>query len=142
MSITQTRAELVIDGRRLSYVDFGGHGRPLLALHGHLSEGASFAALAAEPAPDWRVIAPDQRGHGESDRAADYSRDGYIADAVAARTPVSSSWRPTTSSTRTTPPDSPRRSAGSSTPWSPERGRQPLTAPMTTPLVKCFCTNG
>lgn len=38
-----TRAELVIDGRRLSYLDFGGTGRPIVALHGHLSEGASFA---------------------------------------------------------------------------------------------------
>ncbi len=34
------RKELRIDGRRLSYLDFGGAGRPLVALHGHLSEGA------------------------------------------------------------------------------------------------------
>ncbi|MGV9776259.1 alpha/beta fold hydrolase [Streptosporangium sp. NPDC003464] len=80
---TPIRAELDLDGRRLSYVDFGGAGRPLVALHGHMSEGASFAALAATLAPEWRVIAPDQRGHGESDRAADYSREGYVADVVA-----------------------------------------------------------
>ncbi|WP_433350968.1 alpha/beta fold hydrolase [Microtetraspora malaysiensis] len=77
---TATRAELVIDGRRLSYLDFGGTGRPIVALHGHLSEGASFAHLAQALGPDWRLIAPDQRGHGESDRAADYSREGYLAD--------------------------------------------------------------
>ncbi|GAA3424437.1 hypothetical protein GCM10018953_16200 [Streptosporangium nondiastaticum] len=65
------RAEFRIDGRRLSYVDFGGPGRPLIALHGHMSEGASFARVAAALAPEWRVIAPDQRGHGESDRAPD-----------------------------------------------------------------------
>ncbi|MFG2842626.1 alpha/beta fold hydrolase [Kitasatospora sp. NPDC048296] len=29
---------------------------------------------------EWRVIAPDQRGQGESERAADYSREGYLAD--------------------------------------------------------------
>ncbi|MFF0579144.1 alpha/beta fold hydrolase [Streptosporangium saharense] len=81
--ITPTRAELDIAGRRLSYVDFGGPGRPLLALHGHLSEGKSFAAVAAGLAPEWRVIAPDQRGHGDSDRAADYSREGYLADILA-----------------------------------------------------------
>ncbi|GAA1350982.1 alpha/beta fold hydrolase [Streptomyces beijiangensis] len=79
-----TRNELKIDGRRLSYLDFGpATGRPLLALHGHLSEGASFTGLAAELGDEWRVIAPDQRGHGDSDRAADYSRQGYIDDLVA-----------------------------------------------------------
>ncbi|WP_433246184.1 alpha/beta fold hydrolase [Streptosporangium sp. CA-135522] len=80
---TPVHAEFDIDGRRLSYLDFGGTGRPLVALHGHMSEGASFADLAAALAPEWRVIAPDQRGHGESDRAADYSREGYVADVVA-----------------------------------------------------------
>ncbi|MCX5130338.1 alpha/beta hydrolase [Streptomyces sp. NBC_00193] len=78
-----TRATLTIDGRALSYLDFGGAGRPLLALHGHLSEGSSFAALAAALGPEWRVIAPDQRGHGDSDRAAEYTRAGYLADLVA-----------------------------------------------------------
>ncbi|GLW96385.1 alpha/beta hydrolase [Microtetraspora sp. NBRC 16547] len=77
------RSELRIDGRRLSYLDFGGTGRPLLALHGHMSEGASFTDLARELAPDRRVIALDQRGHGDSDRAADYSREGYLADILA-----------------------------------------------------------
>jgi pimeloyl-ACP methyl ester carboxylesterase len=77
------RNELTIDGRRISYLDAGGAGRPVLALHGHLEEGATWADLAAELAPDWRVIAPDQRGHGDSDRASDYSLDGYVADAVA-----------------------------------------------------------
>ncbi|MEV4499963.1 alpha/beta hydrolase [Micromonospora arborensis] len=77
---TATRAELVIDGRRLSYLDFGGAGSPLVALHGHLSEGTTFAHLARALGPDWRLIAPDQRGQGESDRAADYSRKGYLAD--------------------------------------------------------------
>ncbi|MEU6234094.1 alpha/beta hydrolase [Kitasatospora sp. NPDC047058] len=80
---TATRSELVIDGRRLSYLDFGGTGRPLVALHGHLSEGATFAALAAALGPEWRVIAPDQRGQGESDRTDDYSREGYLGDVEA-----------------------------------------------------------
>lgn len=77
---TAERSALTVDGRTLSYVDFGGPGRPLLALHGHMSEGLSYAELAARLAPEWRVLAPDQRGHGESDRAADYSREGYLAD--------------------------------------------------------------
>lgn len=77
------RHELKIDDRTLSYVDFGGPGRPLLALHGGMSEGLAFAALAEALGDTWRVIAPDQRGHGDSDRAADYGRAGYVSDAVA-----------------------------------------------------------
>lgn len=77
------RHTLTIDDRTLSYLDFGGPGRPLLALHGGMSEGLAFAGLADALGDAWRVIAPDQRGHGDSDRAADYGRAGYVADAVA-----------------------------------------------------------
>lgn len=77
------RGEFEIEGRRLSYLDPGGSGRPLLALHGGLSEAAHFAGLTAALGDEWRVIAPDQRGHGDSDRAADYPREGFVADAVA-----------------------------------------------------------
>nr|WSW67849.1 alpha/beta hydrolase [Streptomyces sp. NBC_00995] len=81
---TATRRELNIDGRRLSYLDHGpATGRPLLALHGHLSEASSFDGLAVELGPQWRIIAPDQRGHGDSDRADDYSRQGYVRDLAA-----------------------------------------------------------
>ncbi|GAA4216710.1 alpha/beta fold hydrolase [Actinocatenispora rupis] len=80
MNDTAIRSDLFLDGRRLSYLDFGGTGRPLVALHGHLSEGATFADLARQLGPEWRVIAPDQRGQGESDRAGEYTREGYLAD--------------------------------------------------------------
>ncbi|THA64989.1 alpha/beta hydrolase [Streptomyces sp. A0642] len=81
---TAVRRELTLDGRRLSYLDHGpATGRPLLALHGHLSEGASFDDLATGLGPEWRVIAPDQRGHGDSDRADDYTREGYVSDLTA-----------------------------------------------------------
>ncbi|MFJ7206708.1 alpha/beta fold hydrolase [Streptomyces sp. NPDC098789] len=72
-----------VAGRALRYTDFGGPGEPLLALHAHFMEGRTFAGLARELAPRWRVIAPDQRGHGDSDRAPEYSREGYVADAAA-----------------------------------------------------------
>ncbi|WP_027344408.1 alpha/beta fold hydrolase [Hamadaea tsunoensis] len=74
---------LDVGGRRLAYRDFGGPGRFLLALHGHFAEGRTFAPLAEALFPRWRVVAPDQRGHGDSDPAGDYSRAGYVADAVA-----------------------------------------------------------
>ncbi|UQX02205.1 alpha/beta hydrolase [Streptomyces sp. RerS4] len=77
------RHTLTIDGRALSYLDFGGPGRPLLALHGGLSEGGAYTGLAAALGDRWRVIAPDQRGHGDSDRAPHYRTEGYVADAVA-----------------------------------------------------------
>ncbi|WP_460365760.1 alpha/beta fold hydrolase [Actinocorallia lasiicapitis] len=77
------RAAMMVDGRCLSYLDFGGPGRPLLALHGHFNEGRTFAELARALAPDWRVVALDQRGHGFSDPGPDYSREGYVQDAAA-----------------------------------------------------------
>jgi len=72
-----------VDGRRIAYTDFGGPGRPLLAIHGHLGEGAMWAPLAEALAPEWRVIAVDQRGHGDSDRAESYRPVDYAADAAA-----------------------------------------------------------
>ncbi|MFF5173846.1 alpha/beta fold hydrolase [Micromonospora sp. NPDC000089] len=77
------RGSFSVDGRRLSYLDFGGPGPVLIALHGHFSEGADFAPLADRLGAEWRVVALDQRGHGESDRATDYGRDGYVGDVAA-----------------------------------------------------------
>ncbi|MFC0599526.1 alpha/beta fold hydrolase [Streptomyces palmae] len=92
-----TRAYLTApDGRRLSYLDLGpAEGRPLLALHGHLGEGADFVELARALGPDgWRVIALDQRGHGDSDRAQRYDRDGYLADLLLLLTHLGLEHRP------------------------------------------------
>jgi esterase len=71
------------DGLRFSYLDAGGAGEPLIALHAHWMEGATFAPLAAALAPEWRVIAPDQRGHGYSDPAKTYAREDYLGDLAA-----------------------------------------------------------
>lgn len=68
------------DGLRLSYLDSGGAGRVLIALHAHIMEAVTFAPLAEELAPKWRIIALDQRGHGHSDHAPTYTRDNYIRD--------------------------------------------------------------
>ncbi|MGW5481788.1 alpha/beta fold hydrolase [Streptomyces sp. NPDC004008] len=76
------RAAMMVTGCRLSFLDFGGPGRPLLALHGHFGEGRTFTRLARELGDSWRVIALDQRGHGYSDRPADLSRTGYVEDAA------------------------------------------------------------
>ncbi|MET9965796.1 alpha/beta fold hydrolase [Streptomyces sp. NPDC006356] len=76
------RAATMVAGRRLSFLDFGGPGRPLLALHGHFGEGRTFTRLARELGGSLRVIALDQRGHGYSDRPAGFSRAGYVEDAA------------------------------------------------------------
>ncbi|GAA2546803.1 hypothetical protein GCM10010398_37290 [Streptomyces fimbriatus] len=73
-------AAMTVDGRSLSCLDFGGPGRPLLALHGHFNEGRTFTNLARTLCPDWRVVAPDQRGHGFSDRGPDFSRTHRARD--------------------------------------------------------------
>jgi len=68
---------------RLAFLDFGGPGRPLLALHGHFGRATIWAPLATALAPAWRVIALDQRGHGWSTTASDYSRAAYRDDVIA-----------------------------------------------------------
>ena len=68
------------DGLTLSYLDVEGGGRVVIALHAHWMEGGTYAPLAAALAPDWRVIALDQRGHGHSDHAKTYTRDDYLGD--------------------------------------------------------------
>lgn len=68
------------DGLRLSYLDAGGDGHALIALHSHWLEASTFEALAEAMAPEWRVIALDQRGHGYSDHALSYTRNDYLED--------------------------------------------------------------
>jgi pimeloyl-ACP methyl ester carboxylesterase len=68
------------NGLKFSCLDAGGSGQALIALHAHWMEGQIFAPLATALAPEWRVIAPDQRGHGYSDHAPTYSRSEYLDD--------------------------------------------------------------
>ncbi|WP_406070631.1 alpha/beta hydrolase [Streptomyces sp. NBC_01020] len=83
MTTATTRHFHTPDGIRLAYIDLGGAGRPVLALHGAYGRGRSMLGLATHLGPGYRLIALDQRGHGLSDHPDDYGRDGYIADAAA-----------------------------------------------------------
>lgn len=67
----------------LSYLDTECEGDVLITLHAHWMEAATYTSLAAALAPDWRVIALDQRGHGYSDHAKTYTREDYIHDLFA-----------------------------------------------------------
>ena len=71
------------DGLTLSYLDFGGQGQVLIALHAHLMEALTFAPLATALSPHWRMIALDQRGHGHSNHAPTYRRSDYLGDIAA-----------------------------------------------------------
>ncbi len=63
-----------------SYLDTGGTGDVLIALHAHWMAASTYTAFAAAMAPQWRVLALDQRGHGRSDHASSYTRDDYVGD--------------------------------------------------------------
>jgi len=54
---------------RVRYLDWGGDGPPVLALHGLASSGNWYERVAARLSPSYRIIAPDQRGHGRTTQA-------------------------------------------------------------------------
>ena len=68
---------------RLHYVDWGNRGRPpLLLIHGGRDHCRNWDWTAAALRDDWHVIAPDLRGHGDSQWSPDggYTMAGYIYD--------------------------------------------------------------
>jgi len=68
---------------RLHYVDWGNPGKPpLLLLHGGRDHCRNWDWTAAAFRDDWHVIAPDLRGHGDSQWSPDgsYTMAGYIYD--------------------------------------------------------------
>lgn len=68
---------------RLHYVDWGNREAPLLVLvHGGRDHCRSWDFLAERLRKDWHVIAPDLRGHGDSQWSSDgtYLMAGYMYD--------------------------------------------------------------
>lgn len=56
---------------------------PLLLLHGYTDSWFSFSRVLEDLARDWRVIVPDQRGHGNSSRpATGYAVDDFANDVL------------------------------------------------------------
>ena len=53
---------------QLSVRDHPGGSPPIMALHGLASNARWWDLVAARLSPRWRVLAPDLRGHGRSDR--------------------------------------------------------------------------
>lgn len=67
----------------MHYLDWGGDGPPVLALHGLASSGHWYRRVAPYLAGDYRVVAPDQRGHGATTQAGSgYDWQTLAEDAV------------------------------------------------------------
>ncbi|HWN14695.1 MAG TPA: alpha/beta fold hydrolase, partial [Candidatus Dormibacteraeota bacterium] len=75
-----------VNGITLHYLDWGpADAPPVLLLHGITGHARVWDHLAARLVPGHRVLALDQRGHGDSDPAPDDDyRVGTMADDVAA----------------------------------------------------------
>ena len=74
---------VTLGGLALHYCEWGPTGaRPLVLLHGITGHARSWDTLATALQPDYRVIALDQRGHGDSQWAthADYSVAAMAGD--------------------------------------------------------------
>jgi pimeloyl-ACP methyl ester carboxylesterase len=71
------------DGLRLACRDFGGDGPSVLLLHGLAGHADEWAQTASWLTARCRVVAPDARGHGRSERfPQDVSRDALVDDAA------------------------------------------------------------
>src|SRR2546429_8108043 len=72
-----------LNGFRFHFLDWGARGEPpVLLLHGGAQTAHSWDEVAPELAADHHVLALDQRGHGDSDRAPGglYRRADFVAD--------------------------------------------------------------
>jgi pimeloyl-ACP methyl ester carboxylesterase len=72
---------VMLRGLRFHYRDWPNEGAPMLVLlHGYTGHARSWDSFASAMQPDFRVIALDQRGHGESGWADDYSPERMVED--------------------------------------------------------------
>jgi len=88
-TVSETRFVRGFDGARIAWREVG-EGRPVLLLHGYMSDARTnwlrYGHAAAIAERGFRVILPDLRGHGESDRPHDpaaYPPDALTRDAHA-----------------------------------------------------------
>ena len=72
-----------VNGINLHYLEWGNTNRPtILMLHGISQQAHSWDFISLPLSVDYRVIALDQRGHGDSDWSpnGNYSTDIYVGD--------------------------------------------------------------
>jgi pimeloyl-ACP methyl ester carboxylesterase len=70
-------------GPNIHVLDWGGQGPPAVLLHGGSLTAHTWDYVAAALRADFRLVAPDMRGHGASDWADDYSIESYATDLLA-----------------------------------------------------------
>ena len=81
MPTSPTDRNVLINGLNIHYLDWGGDSpRNLLLVHGQGGNAHNWDHVAEALRDEFRVIAIDQRGHGDSDHA----REGYAVDKFAA----------------------------------------------------------
>jgi pimeloyl-ACP methyl ester carboxylesterase len=71
-----------IAGVRIHFVDWGGHGPPVILLAGLGSSARVFDDLAPRLARGHRVLALTRRGYGQSSAAQDYSNTALVGDVL------------------------------------------------------------
>ena len=82
-TVQPTDVMVTCNGMNFHYLDWGNEGAPvMLLLHGLRGHCHSWDDVAARFCGDYRVLALDQRGRGETDWAprGDYSTDAFVAD--------------------------------------------------------------
>src|SRR5262252_7335681 len=70
-------------GPNIHVLDWDGQGPPAVLLHGGSLTARTWDYVAIALRAEFRLIAPDMRGHGASDWADDYSIESYTTDLVA-----------------------------------------------------------
>ena len=131
---------LTLNGLRFHYRDWGNpQASPLVLLHGYTSHARSWDTIARRLADRFRVLALDQRGHGESEHAADYDEQRLLEDLAAFVDALGlATFAPVGFSIGGSPPPATPCStrSGSSgscwpsaSPWRPIRMRRPTSRP-------------
>lgn len=71
------------DGQLVSYVDHGGDGPPVVLLHSFLMDATMWAPQVEAFGKDYRLIAIDERGHGDTPVSAPFDHWDVARDALA-----------------------------------------------------------
>jgi len=80
-STTAQDKNVALNGLNFHYREWGDPSAPpLLLLHGFTGHARSWETFAAAMADRFRVLALDQRGHGETDWATDYAPERMVED--------------------------------------------------------------
>jgi len=84
MSIPMSRAVARVNGVDIFYCDTGTSGPVILCLHGRWGRGETWIDFMERYGDRYRVLAPDQRGHGLSGKpVAKYTSEEMAADMIA-----------------------------------------------------------